>query len=121
MFPVYGLIQPLYEPLHDATRDRLPVPARALAYGVGFLGAEYATGRILRVLLGRAPWDYSSARLQVDRLIRLDYLVLWGAFGLALEPVHDRLAGRWAPIRRGPPRRRARPPPPPPPTLFYPP
>ena len=69
MFPIYGLLAPLYEPLHDATRDRLPAPVRAALYGGGFLAVEYATGRLLRRLLGRAPWDYSYARRHVDGLI----------------------------------------------------
>ena len=93
-FPIYGLLQPLYEPLHDALRGRAPAPARGLAYGAGILAVEYATGRALRHLLGRAPWDYSYARWNVDGLARPDWLPLWGAAGLALERVHDRLVGR---------------------------
>jgi Putative ABC-transporter type IV len=99
MFPVYGLMQPLYEPLHDAVRDRLPAPARAALYGGGFLAVEYAAGRLLRGLLGRAPWDYSYARRHVDGLIRPDYLFVWAAAGLAAEPLHDLLAGRARPRR----------------------
>lgn len=94
MLPVYGLAQPLFEPFHDAARGRLPAPVRAAAYGVGFLAVEYATGRALRRALGAAPWDYSGARGNVDGLIRLDYFLVWAAAGLALERVHDRLAGR---------------------------
>lgn len=94
MFPIYGLIQPLYEPLHDAMRGRLPVPARAAAYGAGFLAIEYGTGWALRRALGKAPWDYSDAPLHIDGLIRLDYFFLWAVCGLALEPVHDRLVGQ---------------------------
>ena len=91
MFPVYGLIQPLYEPLHDAMRERVPLPLRAMAYGGGFMAAEYATGFFLRRTLGRAPWDYSASRFHVNGLIRLDMLPIWAGFGLALEQVHDRL------------------------------
>ncbi len=96
MFPIYGLLQPLFEPAHDAMRDRVPLPARGVAYGLGFLGVEYGTGRLLRGLLGEAPWDYSDARWNVDGLIRLDYAPLWAAAGLAMEGVHDRLTGRGA-------------------------
>jgi uncharacterized membrane protein len=88
--PVYGLAQPLFEPLHDAVRSR-PSVVRAAVYGAGILGVEYVTGRALRGLLGKAPWDYSSARTVVDGLVRLDYLPLWGAFGLGLERLHDAL------------------------------
>jgi hypothetical protein len=94
MFPVYGLMQPLYEPLHDAMRGRVPAPARAAAYGLGFLALEYSTGRVLRHVLGDAPWDYTYARRHVHGLIRPDYFPLWAALGLAMEQVHDRLAGR---------------------------
>jgi uncharacterized membrane protein len=93
MFPVYGLLSPLYEPLHDAVRD-LPVPVRATAYALGLMGVEYSTGSALRRLLGEAPWDYSDARLHFNGLVRPDYFPLWAAFGLALEPVHDLLTGR---------------------------
>ena len=90
MFPIYGLIQPLFERTHDRIRDRHPM-ARAVTYGIGFLTIEYATGALLRKLRGRAPWDYSYARRHVHGLIRPDYFFLWAAAGLALEALHDRL------------------------------
>jgi uncharacterized membrane protein len=96
MFPIYGLVSPLYEPLHDAVRD-LPVPARATAYALGLMAVEYSSGAALRRVLGQAPWDYSDARRHVDGLVRPDYFPLWAAFGLALEPVHDILTGREQP------------------------
>ena len=91
MFPIYALIAPLYEPMHDVLRERVPPPARAAAYGVGFLGVEYASGALLRQYRGDAPWDYSYARVHFDGLVRPDYFFLWAAAGLALEPLHDRL------------------------------
>ena len=94
MFPVYGLLLPMFEPLHEAMRDRVPAPARAAAYAAGFFGVEYSTGWLLRKILGRAPWDYSYAKRQLHGLIRFDYAPLWGLAGLALEPVHDRMTGR---------------------------
>ncbi|HEX8098934.1 MAG TPA: hypothetical protein VF660_01885 [Actinomycetota bacterium] len=93
MFPIYGLMAPLYEPLHEALRDR-PVPLRAAAYGAGFLAIEYATGSVLRRFLTDAPWDYSYARRHVNGLIRPDYFPIWAAMGVAMEPVHDILTGR---------------------------
>ena len=62
--------------------------------GAGILAVEYASGRLLRRVVGRAPWDYGDARLAVDGLVRLDYLPLWAAFGLGLERLHDLLTGR---------------------------
>jgi len=92
MFPVYGLLAPVYEPLHDALRAR-PAPVRAAAYAIGFLSVEYASGWVFRAVLGEAPWDYSGARRHLHGLIRPDYAPIWAAAGLALEPVHDRLTG----------------------------
>jgi uncharacterized membrane protein len=99
--PVYGLAQPLFEPVHDALRGRASTPARGLAYGVGILGVEYVAGRLLRRALGEAPWDYSYARRNVSGLARPDFLPLWGLYGLALEPLHDALTGRAAPFPGG--------------------
>ena len=87
---MYGLAQPLFEPLHDRLRER-PLALRGTAYGLGILGVEYASGRVLRRLLGQAPWDYSSARFGIDGLVRLDYLPLWALFGLGLEHLDDAL------------------------------
>jgi uncharacterized membrane protein len=95
MFPIYGLLQPMFEPLHDAMRARgVPAPARALAYMTAFFGVEYASGRLLRTVLGEAPWDYADSRHHLHGLIRFDYAPLWALAGLALEPVHDSLTGR---------------------------
>ena len=88
--PVYGLAQPLFEPVHDRLRHR-PIALRGAAYGVGILGVEYASGRLLRQLVGVAPWDYGRGRFAVHGLVRLDYLPLWAAFGLGLERLHDLL------------------------------
>ena len=91
MLPVYALVQPLFEPAHERLRDR-PWPVRAAAYGAGFIGVEYVSGRALRRLRGSAPWDYSHVRFQVHGLIRSDYFPLWALAGLGLERLHDRLS-----------------------------
>ncbi len=90
MLPVYALLAPLYEPVHDAVRARA-WPVRSAAYGVGFLAVEYASGVAFRKTRGAAPWDYSDARYHLHGLIRPDYFFQWAALGLALEPLHDRL------------------------------
>ncbi|MGH3066418.1 MAG: putative ABC transporter permease [Gaiellaceae bacterium] len=100
--PVYGLAQPLFEPLHDRVRPRSPALRGAL-YASGILGVEYVSGRLLRRLRGSAPWDYGTTRFAVDGLVRLDYAPLWAAYGMALELLHDALTGRkgtWAGPRR---------------------
>ena len=70
-------------------RDRVPLCARALVYGSGFQAAEFISERVLRRLLGRAPWDYSNARWQLDGLTRFDYFPLWASAGLITERLHD--------------------------------
>ncbi len=101
MFPVYGLAQPLFEPLHDEMRDRVPGAGRALVYAAGFSTVEYASGRVFRWALGRAPWDYRHARWNLHGLVRADYLPLWALAGLGLERVHDALTRGRGPMRRG--------------------
>jgi hypothetical protein len=91
--PVYGLAQPLFEPVHDRIRQR-PIVLRAALYGVGILGVEYASGRLLRRFAGSAPWEYGQSRFAFDGLVRLDYLPLWAGLGLGLERLHDLLVGR---------------------------
>lgn len=89
MFPIYGLIAPLYEPAHNRIRER-PIWARGLLYMSGFFGVEYAAGWLLRRLTGACPWDYTErSRWHVDGLIRLGYAPVWFSVGLLLEPVHD--------------------------------
>lgn len=90
MLPIYALIAPLYEPLHDKIR-RAPAPIRAASYGIGFLTVEYVSGRVLRTLRGEAPWDYTYARVHIDGLVRPVYFFYWAAAGLALENLHDAL------------------------------
>jgi len=88
--PVYGLAQPLFEPVHDRIRQR-PLMLRAALYSAGILAVEYSSGRVLRRLVSHVPWDYSCARFGLDGLVRLDYLPLWAAYGLGLERLHDLL------------------------------
>ncbi len=88
MLPIYGLIQPLFEPLHDSLRRR-NVLVRSTSYGIGFMTVEYISGSLLRRTRGEAPWDYSDAHLHVNGLIRPDYIFYWATAGLALEHLHD--------------------------------
>lgn len=89
MFPIYGLIAPLYEPAHTALAA-WPWLLRGIVYALGFLLIEYVTGWLLRKLTGACPWDYTNrSRWHLHGLIRLDYAPLWALLGLALEPLHD--------------------------------
>ena len=89
-FPLYGLIAPLFEPLHDALRP-WPWLARGAIYVICFWIVEYGAGRALRYLLGACPWNYSQCRYHLHGLIRWDFFPLWFGFGMMLESLHDRL------------------------------
>ena len=100
MFPLYGLIAPLYEPVHDRLRSR-SWPVRGLVYTVGFFLVEFLGGAAIKRLIGVCPWDYSRhTRWHVRGLIRLDYAPIWFLAGLGLEPVHDFLVRLTPEIRR---------------------
>jgi hypothetical protein len=90
MFPIYGSIAFLYEPVHDAVRDA-PVGFRALVWAVGFTAVEWASGWAIARVTGKCPWDYvaAGARFAANPYVRWDYFPLWAAVGLALEPLHD--------------------------------
>ncbi|QSQ12630.1 putative ABC transporter permease [Myxococcus landrumensis] len=90
MHPIYGGTALALE--HVSARLKpYPRPVRALAYTALIFGAEYATGWLLRRLLGRCPWDYSPHRWSVHGLIRLDYAPAWYLTALLFEPVRDGL------------------------------
>lgn len=92
MFPIYGLLVVLYEPLQDVIGS-WPWPLRGVVYAIGFTAVELASGWLIARLTGRCPWDYVEAgeRWAINPYIRWDYLPLWAAVGLALEPVSERL------------------------------
>ena len=90
MFLVYGLIAPVYEPVHGAL-GAWPWPLRGVIYMLGFWTVEYLTGWLLNRLISAYPWDYSRARWHVHGFIRLDYGALWFLLGLGLEGVHELL------------------------------
>jgi hypothetical protein len=105
MFPIYGLIAPLYEPIHNRLRSaNRPWWQRGVIYSAGILGVEAVTGALLQWRIGAIPWDYSGkTRWQWRGLTRFDYAPLWFGVGLALEPIHDWLVA-WGPLLRTTPR-----------------
>ena len=90
MHPIYGATALGLELLHDRLRW-LPRPLRALAYTAVIFGAEFATGWVLRKLLGRCPWDYAQNGWNVSGLIRLDYAPFWYGAALLFEPARQAL------------------------------
>lgn len=90
MFPIYGLLAPLGEPVHDALRSHFWL-LRGLIYVLGIWAVEFATGWLLRKLIGRCPWDYSNFRWNVQGLITLEYAPVWFVLGLGFERLHHAL------------------------------
>lgn len=90
MFPIYGLLAPLGEPVHNLLRTKVWV-VRGIAYLIGIWLVEFATGWLLRRLTGKCPWDYSAFRGNIQGIVTLEYAPVWFIFGLAFERVHDTL------------------------------
>lgn len=91
MPPLYACLAVLFEPAHDRLREQPPL-LRAAAYSAGIIAFEYASGRFIQRIAGVIPWDYTGrSPLQIHGATRLDYAPLWGAAGIALEPVDDAL------------------------------
>lgn len=93
MFPIYGLAYPLFAWSWPVLGD-LPLLVRGLGYVPAFFAVEYATGWVLRRLVGECPWEagYRGARWGVHGLIRLDYAPAWFAAALLFERLYLWLA-----------------------------
>ena len=86
MFPIYG-IAVIIEPMsRHMTRKKIPTVTRGLIYAVMIFATEYATGSLLKKR-DCCPWDYSKAKLNINGIIRLDYLPVWFAAGLIYERI----------------------------------
>lgn len=84
MFPIYGsaaVIGELYPLL-----KKYPALLRGGIYGIGIFSMEYLSGSFLKKHR-LCPWDYSNAKLNINGLIRLDYLPLWMGAGLLFEQI----------------------------------
>jgi uncharacterized membrane protein len=86
MPPIYAAGGFACEAIAAGARRR-PWWQRGLLYAVALFGIEYASGAALRRTVGECPWDYADYKLNVNGLIRLDYLPAWAIAGLALERV----------------------------------
>ncbi|MBF8984086.1 hypothetical protein IZY60_11105 [Lutibacter sp. B2] len=89
MFFIYGLAIFL-EPIHNRLRKN-SIFVRGGVYTLLIFAVEFATGMLLRNIIGVCPWDYSSSIYSVGGLIRLDYAPLWCMAGLLFEKLHDTL------------------------------
>lgn len=90
MLPIYGLLAPLGEPVHNFLRPHIWV-LRGLMYLLGIWLIEFITGWLLRRLTGKCPWDYSHFRGNIKGIITPQYAPVWFLFGLGFERVHDAL------------------------------
>ena len=90
MFPIYGLLAPVGEPLHDFLRPHFWV-LRGLVYLLGIWLVEFIAGWLLRRFTGKCPWDYSQFPGNIQGIITLEYAPVWFIFGLGFERVHDAL------------------------------
>ncbi|MBQ7775595.1 MAG: hypothetical protein IJ379_06710 [Lachnospiraceae bacterium] len=90
MFPIYGsaaLLTPLFKLMRNKS-----VWQRGLTYMSLIFSAEYISGKLLRAK-DLCPWDYSRAKWNIGKVIRLDYAPLWFLVGLFFErnslPKHE--------------------------------
>ncbi len=83
MFPIYGAGGLLLEVTADVVAP-LPLLLRGIIYAV-----EATSGWLLRVLIGRCPWDYTGRGWHIRGLIRLDYAPAWYALALLFDPVRQ--------------------------------
>jgi uncharacterized membrane protein len=90
MFPIYGLCVPFFKVLWPHVGG-WPWAARWPLYVVVLFAVEYLTGRLLRALTGRCPWDYGGARWAVHGVVRLDYAPAWLGAVAVFEAVCRRL------------------------------
>jgi uncharacterized membrane protein len=86
MHPIYGMGMLGLDQL-GARLSALPWLERAAVYVAVIYLVEFATGALLRRVLGRCPWDYGTRGLSVRGLVRLDYAPAWYLAALLFDPV----------------------------------
>ena len=82
MFPIYGsaaFLSPLFRLLKHKSALK-----RGLTYMSLIFSAEYISGKLL-CKKELCPWDYSRAKWNIGKVIRLDYAPLWFLVGLFFE------------------------------------
>ena len=89
MFPIYALSYPLLAVAWPVLED-VPWPLRGLIYVVAFFVVEYASGWLIRRLVGECPWEagYHTARWGIHGLVRLDYAPAWFVVALLFERLY---------------------------------
>lgn len=87
MFPIYGMGTFLV-PLSKLMK-KWHIMARGLFYATLIFLVEFVTGRLL-MKRNACPWDYSSSRWNISKVIRLDYTPFWIGAGLLFERIGKR-------------------------------
>lgn len=84
MFPIYGLAC-LVCPLYNCIKKR-NILLRGFIYAIAIFIGEFITGSILK-RHSVCPWNYDHAKLNINGVIRLDYLPAWMVAGLMFERI----------------------------------
>lgn len=87
MFPIYGLGSLLLLPYKLIKNCSLFI--RGTVYTLCIFLGEFFSGQLLSKIHA-CPWNYEKSRLNVKKVIRLDYAPLWFLFGLLLEKILKR-------------------------------
>jgi len=82
MFPIYGAAC-LFKPIYPFIK-KLAWPLRGLLYMNLIYLMEYLSG-IFLMKHNCCPWDYSSAKYNYKKVIRLDFAPYWFCTGLLYE------------------------------------
>jgi uncharacterized membrane protein len=83
MFPIYGLIALLFDPVHRLMRG-WAWPLRGLGYMIVIYAVEYAAGALLQAVTGDHVWHYKG-RYSLNGHIQLAHAPVWFAVGLIVE------------------------------------
>jgi hypothetical protein len=94
MLPIYALVYPACVFLVPRLAG-FHLLIRGLTYMLLIYAVEYASGRLLRRVIGECPWErgYRKARWNYDGLIRFDFAPAWVAAALIFEWTYRVLRG----------------------------
>lgn len=94
MLPIYMLVYPALCWLYPRVGS-WSFGARGALYAAIILLVEWASGWLLRLTIGQAPWEkeYRGHRFAVHGLMRLDYAPAWFCAALVFERVFRLLCG----------------------------
>jgi len=87
MFPIYGLIAFLFDPLNQLIAG-LGWVARGFFYMVAIYVIEYVTGALLTKLTGAHIWQYTG-KYNLHGQIQLAHAPVWFVIGLLLEKYYN--------------------------------